>query len=147
MCAWVQWSCAFKANACTWTSLLELMMGSSIRLTVSKKERAGGSLPLRWHWMDIFGLLQVASIGRRARGIEGAAAEKKKTVPGVFGQGKPDFFRCFCPAVTHSCSEFHYNVVNFTTKQGVTFGGYALARDRPPDRSRSFLGTPRDPPS
>ena len=51
LCAWVQWSRACQANACTWTSLLELMMGSSARLTVSKKERADGKLPLRLHWI------------------------------------------------------------------------------------------------
>ena len=50
-------------------------------------------------------------------------------------------------AVTHACKEIHYNVMKFITKQGVTFGGYAPARDRPPDRSHSFPGTPRDPPS
>ena len=35
--------------------------------------------------------------------------------------------------------------MKFITKQGVTFGGYAPARDRPPDRSQSFPGTARDP--
>ena len=50
--------------------------------------------------------------------------------------------------LTHvDCSDFHYNVVKFTTKKHVTRGGYALASDRPPDRSQSFPGTARDPPS
>lgn len=48
---WAQCSHACRARVCTWTSLLELMMGRSVRLAVSKKERAGGSLPLRWHWI------------------------------------------------------------------------------------------------
>ena len=59
------------------------------------------------------------------------------------------FWRCAlrASAVTHSCNEIYNNVVNFVTKKRVMFGGYAPARDRPPDRSHSFPGTPRDPPS
>ena len=44
----------------------------------------------------------------------------------------------FLTAVTHSCNEIHYNVMKFITKKRATRGGYALARDRPPDRSQTF---------
>ena len=50
-------------------------------------------------------------------------------------------------SVTHACNENRYIVTKIDTKQRVTFGGYAPARDRPPDRSQSFPGTARDPPS
>ena len=48
-------------------------------------------------------------------------------------------------AVTHSSREIPYNVGKFPTKKHVTRGVYALARDRPPDRSHSFPGTTASP--
>ena len=51
------------------------------------------------------------------------------------------------PAVTHSCNKIYYNVVKSITKKRAPRGGCAPAGDRPPDRSHSFPGTARDPPS